>query len=113
VAPPEPDRRDSTPERPHPHLDFVTPPWQFWLSVVVLVLGGFTSLVALRFDVAELKLWRQETSGNRFTNKDGEQLELKLQKEIELERGFTRTLCKEMVRLARELGRIPANDCNR
>jgi hypothetical protein len=83
------------------------------LSGLVLLLGGFTSLINLRFDVEYLKNWKQEVDGNRFTSKDGESLALQLRKEIELERASAQDLCKEVVRLARELGRIPGNDCKR
>ena len=89
------------------------PPWGFWLGLVTLMLTGFSGLVNLRFDVESLKNWRQEAAESRFTDKDWQRERVTLQKELEIERIFSRSLCKEIVRIAKIIGQIPANDCER
>lgn len=87
------------------------PPAQFWLTVtggVVAVVVGYTTL---QIEVRELRVWRAQTEGARFTDSDGAVLEQRAAKELEIVRNFARGNCRELKRLQVELGKIPRDDC--
>lgn len=88
------------------------PPAQFWIALTtgtVAVIVGYTTL---QIEVRELRLWRDQTSSNRFTSSDGKQMEILLRKEIEAERSFSKGLCQDLKRVQIELGRVPRNGCD-
>jgi predicted metal-binding protein len=92
-----------------PHL----PPAQFWLTVA----GGVTAILVtwttLQVEVRELKEWRDRAEIEHFTHAEAKQTRLLLDKEIEAERTFARSLCNDLKRIQIELGKVPSSDCTR
>ena len=87
------------------------PPAQFWLTVGAAGVATIVGYTTLQVEGRELRLWREQTSKNRFTEGDGKQLEILMQKELEASRAFSRRLCQDLKRVQLELDKIPSNDC--
>lgn len=89
------------------------PHWRFWLGLLGMAAGIIVSYTRISYDVEILRLWRVELEKREFSRLDWEREKALLQKEIQAERSFARTLCNEVRRLAVELRRVPTNDCDR
>jgi len=87
---------------------------------LALVITACAAIVAfslwvgsLQAEVRALQEWRASTDSNRFTAADGRVLQTLLEREVQAERAYSRSLCNDVTRLYRELDRIPPNDCGR
>lgn len=89
------------------------PPWTFWLTLVTTLLACFAIGVTIRYDVALIREWQKEVETSGVTKKELEVEKLILQKEIEKERLFARSICYELLRLSKLVGHPSVNDCSR
>lgn len=85
-----------------------------WRRAVQPVINSNASRTnALNGQLVELRAWRNNTEGSRFTNQDWAREEAILNQKQVGERAFLRAVCNDLTRLYRELDRIPPNDCGR
>lgn len=87
------------------------PPWGFWLALVSVMTGVIASFVRVTIELESLKGWVATAEGSRFTNRDWFAARNALDKDLAEERAYSRTICRELARLQRELDKVPAVDC--
>lgn len=86
---------------------------QFWLVLILALVGGITAYLRLQFEVEQLREWQQRKESDAFMASDWKAEKALLEKALQSERIYAEELCRNLKRLEIDLGRTPANDCHR